>query len=215
MLGAYPRKEVAEQEKISEIDLDLESGRQLQSASRTDNKFRSFLNTNLSENSKNTAETNRLINSEISSQSSRKLDKMKSDLNSHILEVIIDSATEKILPSIENAVASNEATENTKRDFRSDGRHPSTAGETTQKLDSQSDRLYESRFNQQTHCFKEIFPRLIATSSNHINHHRDSSVDSDSNGEGYDTSIVRILQFVGFSLLFVCGFLIWVSCKTQ
>ena len=64
---------------------------------------------------------------------------------------------------------------------------PSTNDETVQKLDSQSDRLYESKFNQQTQCFRENFPRLITTSSNHINHHRDNSVDSESNDEGYDT----------------------------
>ena len=58
---------------------------------------------------------------------SRKFEGMKSDLISHILEVINSAIKEKILPSIENAVASNEAAKNTKWDLRSHGRHPSTA----------------------------------------------------------------------------------------
>ena len=63
-----------------------------------------------------------------------KHEEMKSNLHSHILEVI-SSATEKILPSIENAVASNKAAINTKWDLRSDGRHPSTAGQINLKFD--------------------------------------------------------------------------------
>ena len=181
-LGSNSRNALAEQENNSEIDLDLESGRQQQSTSRTDNSFRSLFNTK----SEITAETNRMIISEVSSQLSRKLEEMKSDLNSHIVEVINSAIEEKILPSIENAVASNVAAKNTKRDLRSDGRHPGTAGQATEKLDSQSDRQSKSKFNQQTQCFREHFPRLIATGSTHINHYRDISVDSETNDDGYD-----------------------------
>ena len=39
MLGTYSRNELAEQENKSEIDLDLESGRQQKGTSRTDNSF--------------------------------------------------------------------------------------------------------------------------------------------------------------------------------
>ena len=49
---------------------------------------------------------------------------MKSDLNSHILEVINSAIEERILPSIENVIASNREAKNTKWDLRSDGRHP-------------------------------------------------------------------------------------------
>ena len=65
MLGTYSRNELAGQENNSEIDLDFESDRRQQS--RTDHNFMSLLNTNLSENSEITTETNRLVNSEISS----------------------------------------------------------------------------------------------------------------------------------------------------
>ena len=47
------------------------------------------------------------ISSEIFSQMSRKLEEMKFDLNSHILEVINSAIDEKILPSIENVIANN------------------------------------------------------------------------------------------------------------
>ena len=51
---------------------------------------------------------------------SRKLEEMKSDLNSHILEVINSAIEEKILPSKENVIARNREAKNTKWDLRSD-----------------------------------------------------------------------------------------------
>ena len=87
MLGSYPENDIRDQENVDEVDLDQESRRQQQSTSCIDNNYRSVLNTNLYENSEITAETSRMINSEISSQMSRKLEEMKLDLNSHILEV--------------------------------------------------------------------------------------------------------------------------------
>ena len=45
---------------------------------------------------------------------SRKLKKMTSHLNSHILEVINFAIEEKLLRSTENALASNEGAKNTK-----------------------------------------------------------------------------------------------------
>ena len=116
---------------------------------------------------------------------SRKLEEKKSDLNPHILEVINSASEENILPIIKNAVASSEAAKNTKWDLQSDGRHPSTADQTTQKFDHQSHRLHKNKFNQQTQGFRENFPELIATSSNRDNHHRDSSVGSEANDDGY------------------------------
>ena len=87
--GTYSRNELVEERIDSEADLDLESGRRQQSTSHTETNFRSLLNTNISENSEITAETNRLINSETSSQMSKKLEELKSDLNSHILGYLI------------------------------------------------------------------------------------------------------------------------------
>ena len=75
MLGTYSKNELAEQENNGEIDLDLESGRRQQCTSCTDDDFRSLLNINLSGNSEITAETNRLINLEISSQNLKKINR--------------------------------------------------------------------------------------------------------------------------------------------
>ena len=194
MFENYRENEIRDQGDFDDIDLDLESGRQQQSTSCTDINYRSLLNTNLSENSESTAETNRMINSKISSQMSRKLEEMKSYLNSHILEEINSAIKEKIVPCIENAVASSEAAKNTKWDLRSDGRHPSIVDQTTQNIDPQSDRLHKNKFNQQTQCLRENFPRLITTSSNRDNNHRDSPVGSESNDECYDMNVFSTMR---------------------
>ena len=59
-----------------------------------------ILNTNVSENSEITAETSRAINSDISSQMSRKLEEMKLVLDLHILDVMNSAIEEKVIPSI-------------------------------------------------------------------------------------------------------------------
>ena len=66
--------------------------------------IRSYLNTNLCENFVLTVKTSRAINSEISSQVSRQLKELESDLNTQILEVINSVIAEKVLLSIENAI---------------------------------------------------------------------------------------------------------------
>ena len=88
MLGNYTNSEIREQEAVDQIEIDPESRRRQQDLDQNEGNYRSLLNTNLSENSEITVETSRMINSEISSQMSRKMEEMKSDLNSHILDVI-------------------------------------------------------------------------------------------------------------------------------
>ena len=107
MLGNYPDSEFRDQDDVEQKDIDPESGRQQENIGYNGHNYRTLLNTNLSESSENTVETSRMINSEISSQMSRKLVEMKSDLNSHILEVLNTAIEEKILPSMENAIASS------------------------------------------------------------------------------------------------------------
>ena len=91
---------------------------------------------------------------------------MKSDLNSHILEVLNTAIEEKILPSIENVIASNREKRNAKWDLRSCGRHPDRVMQMAQKLDLKSHRQHRGISDQQTQELKENFPRLIATTSN-------------------------------------------------
>ena len=54
---------------------------------------------------------------------------MRSDLNSQILDAIDSAIEEKVIPSIRNALESQNSTKNTNRDLRSDGPHPSTFGQ--------------------------------------------------------------------------------------
>ena len=87
-LGNYQGSDQIRDENVSDADFDLECRRLQKEANSFRGKFRSLLNTNLSENSEITAETCKAINSEISSQMSTRLEEMKSDLNSHILDLI-------------------------------------------------------------------------------------------------------------------------------
>ena len=142
-----------------------------------------------------------MINSEILSQMSRKLVEMESELNSHILEVLNTAIEEKILPSIENARASNKEGRETKWDLRSGGRHPDKLVQTTQKSDLKSHRQQRSKTDQQAQELEEIFPRLIATSGNQKDHYRENSVNSDEGEDGgYDTKIETSTQATKESL---------------
>ena len=66
--------DVIRQETDSEIEVDLESRRLHRKTTQIGENTRFLSNTNVSENSEDTAETSRAINSGISSQNSRKLD---------------------------------------------------------------------------------------------------------------------------------------------
>ena len=81
MLGNYSRNELDSQLGERETELDLESDG-LQAANPISEDFRSLVDTNSRENSEITIETARLINNDITSQVTRKLDEIRSDLNS-------------------------------------------------------------------------------------------------------------------------------------
>ena len=70
--------------------------------------FRSLLNTNSRENSEIIIETAKLINSEITSQVSKKLNELKRDLNTEILDSINLARSEKVLAVIQNTMESND-----------------------------------------------------------------------------------------------------------
>ena len=100
MLGAYSRIDLVEEENNTETEVDLESDRLQRSEGQTEKNFWSLLNTNPSENSEITVETNRKINSEFSSQMSRKLEELKTDLNSHIFDVINSALEERVFRAL-------------------------------------------------------------------------------------------------------------------
>ena len=104
MLGSYSRDD--EENNVSENDVNLDSGssRPQQSTNIIGENFRSLLNTNSRENSEITIETTTLINDEISSQLSRKLNEIKTSLNSQIQNAISAVITNTVLPSIQNTL---------------------------------------------------------------------------------------------------------------
>ena len=106
ILGNFQGKYQIRDENICDGDFDLESRRQKEETNLVEGNFRSLLITNVSENSDFTGETSRAINSENSSQMSRKIEEMKSDLNSQILVFINSAIEEKVIPSIKNAIGS-------------------------------------------------------------------------------------------------------------
>ena len=96
MLRNYSRNELDSQLGERETELDLKSDG-LQTANPVSEDFGSLINTNSRENSEVTIETARLINNEITSKVTKKLDEIRSDLNTQILEVINSAIAEKVL----------------------------------------------------------------------------------------------------------------------
>ena len=142
MLGNYSRNELDSQLGDRETELDLESNG-LQTANPTSEDFRSLIITNSRENSEITIETARLINNEITSQVTRKLDEIRSDLNTQILEVINSANTEKVLPSIQNVLGVQNPESDAIRDPRS-GRLDRSPEDHFSHMDHQSRGLDKS-----------------------------------------------------------------------
>ena len=188
MLGNYQESDQVRDENISNTDFHLESRRPQREINSISGNFRSGLNTNTSENSETSAETSRAINSEISSQMSRKLEEIRSDLYSHILNAIDSANEEKMIPSIRNALESQNSTEITNLDLRSDGQHPSTFNQIRPQRDLRSVGLHRQFAGKASQDAKKDFPRLVAMSSNQLNHQRENSVDSyrSDDENGYD-----------------------------
>ena len=115
MLGIYQRDNSESPNGNDEGEIDPRSIRREESSNQNENVYRSYLNTNLSENSYLTVETSRAISSEISSQMSRKFEEMQSSLNSQILNVINTAIETRVLPSIKIAVRIKIETENLKK----------------------------------------------------------------------------------------------------
>ena len=64
MLGSYQRSESEQQDRDNENDIDSRPVRREEGLNQNENDYRSYLNTNLCENSGLTAETSRAIGSE-------------------------------------------------------------------------------------------------------------------------------------------------------
>ena len=121
MLGSYPRNELGnDSDRDGEIDLrsDRTRGDPLQNSE----DFRSLLNSNSRENSESTVETMRLVNSEIT----KKIDELRRELNSQLVDVINSAITEKVLPDIRNLISSQNPVFREEVDQRSSGLNRTT-----------------------------------------------------------------------------------------
>ena len=105
MLRSYSRGENRNDHSEDELNMDAEASGPQQNSNMAGEDFRSLLNTNFRENIKMTIETTRLINDEIFYQMSRKLNEIRSSLNSQIQDAITAAITEKVLPSIQNTLS--------------------------------------------------------------------------------------------------------------
>ena len=124
MQGNYQGNNREMPEGNSDNEMDERLNRQERRLNQNGGEFRSYLNTNLSQNSGLTVESSRAISSKISSEMSRKLEEMSSDLNTRILDATNTAIENRVLPSVKNAVGGQNSARNTNSDLRSDGPHP-------------------------------------------------------------------------------------------
>ena len=101
MLGSYSRIDEGNYQSENELNLDSESSRPQRNSSLTGEDFRSQL-TNSRENSQITIETTRLINEETCNQMSRRLNEIKTSINSQIQNALTAATTDTVLPSTQN-----------------------------------------------------------------------------------------------------------------
>ena len=188
MLGSYQRDNCDVQDRTSENEMDLESNRREESSNHNENDYRSYLKTNISEKSGLTVGTRRAIRSKISSQISRKLEEMQTNLITHILEAINTVIERKVLPSIKNAIKTQNSAENTILDLWSDGLYPISFSQVRPQKDLQSERLHPENDTHVALDAQNDFPRLITMRCDRKNHCRENSVEFNHSDDenGYD-----------------------------
>ena len=108
MLGSYAKNNDRISQSDDDMNLDSESNRSQQNSNLVDEDFRSLLNTNSTKNSEMTIKTTRMISVVIENQVTRRLNDIKSSLNSQIQDAIETAITDKILPCIQNALECRE-----------------------------------------------------------------------------------------------------------
>ena len=103
MLESYSRNDEGTDQSENELNLDSEPRRPQRDSNLTGEAFTSLL-TNSRENSEITIETTRMITEETNNQMSRRLNEIKTSLNSHIQDAITAAITNTVLPSIQNTL---------------------------------------------------------------------------------------------------------------
>ena len=169
------------------MNLDSESGRLQRNSNVTGEDFRSLL-TNSRENSEITIETTRLINDEICSHLSRKLNEIKTNLNSQIQNAISTAITNTVLPSIQNTLNMQGEPNFNIVDPRSNEPHQGLKAACSV---SKNLRSSERQRNPEAEIAQETWGNRSKTSpveGNHRHRSRDSSVDSYNSEQNHDNS---------------------------
>ena len=94
MLGSYSRKSISG-DRNDQVDFGPDRSRQ--DIIQNSEDFRSLLNPNSRETSESTIETMRLVISEVS----KKIDELKRDLNTQLVETLNSENSEKVFPNIQ------------------------------------------------------------------------------------------------------------------
>ena len=105
MLGKYSRNEVDSQLSENNENLDQGYNERQTNTNPSGDDFRTLLNTNSVGNSDMTSETVRMINNEITSQVSSKINEFKMFLKLHIRETIEQAISDQVLPSIRETLS--------------------------------------------------------------------------------------------------------------
>ena len=187
MLGSYARDDERIEQSENEMNLDSGSNRPRRNSNLVGEDFRSLLNTNSRENSEATIETTRLIIEEISSQMSRKLNEIKTSLNSQVQNAITTAITNTILLSIQNTLEMQGRANFTVVDRGSDGSQPGlrTNNSTMEDLRSSGPQRNPEVGNSQKSWDKR--PKTCFTQENSRFASRQSSIDSDRSEQNCDT----------------------------
>ena len=177
MLGSYSRNNEENDLSENDMNLDSESGRPQRNSNVTGEDFRSLL-TNSRENSEATIETTRLINEEIANQMSKKLNEIKTSLNSQIQNAITAAIADTVLPSIQNTIETQGRANFTTVDQASNGLHPGLRTNNFTIGDLRSSGLQRSPEVGNSQKTWKNRPETCFTQDNGRQRSRESSVES-------------------------------------
>ena len=186
LLGSYTRNEDRDDQSENELKFHSESSRPQRNSNLTGENFRSLL-TNSGENSDITVKTTRLNNEEISSQMSRRLNEIKTSLNSRLQDAITSAITSTVLRSIQNTLEMQGRTNFTTVDRGFVGPHPGPKAANSIMEDQRSSGLQRNPEAQNTQKTWENCPERRFMQENSRQMSRHSSVDSYSSEQNRDT----------------------------
>ena len=164
MLGSFSRNELESNSEDGKIEADLGLDRPRQGVVQNSEDFRSLLNSNSRENSEHTLETVRQVNIEVT----RRIEELKRDLNSQVIESINSAINEKILPSIQNTLGSQ------RPGFLED-------------MDHRSSKLSRTTEAKNRNRASGNHPRICFNSRDRNHNPRESSTDTLRRGNVHDT----------------------------